>query len=268
MSGAHHLGHSQGLGWHVHRGNKAIDTKSKIIILISNSIVLTLLISFELLLLFGIMLLILTFVYRANVYEIIKKFLLTLPLLVSLVLLVYLAYPSQGLISFGKTLIKYSKIELVIFYFFKTFLFIYNTLLLIESEDSFLDIIYAFESLKMPNVLVNVLLFMYRSTIDLQKEAERILDARYIRSYGERLGTSLRSYQIIGYMIGGILIRTLIKNSQRRDALIVRGFNGTLYHATINWSFQGLRLLWITLLSNVILLIMVQLKFLPLGEFS
>lgn len=266
MPGAHHLGHSHGLGWHIHQGNKSIDTKSKIIILLCNSIVLSLLISFELLFLFGILLFILNLFYKANMRGIIKKFLLTLPLLISLIFLVYLAYPDQGLMSFGKTSIKYSKNELTLFYFLKTFLFIYNSLLLIESEDSFLDIIYAFKSLKMPNVLVNVLLFMYRTTVDLQEETERIIEARYIRSYGKSLGTRLYSYQIIGYMIGGILIRTLIKNSQRKDALLARGYNGTLIHDNIKWTFQGLRLLWITLLSNVVLLILVKLKFLPLGE--
>ena len=267
MPGIHHTGHPHGLGWHVHRGNKEIDSKSKIIILLCNSIVLTLLISFELLILFGILLILLTLYYKADFVGIIKKFLFTLPLLLSLLVLVYLAYPNYGIISFGKTSIQYSTTELMSFYFLKTFLFIYNSLLLIESEDSFLEVIYGFESLKMPKILVNILLFMYRSIIDLQQEAERMLEARYIRDYGNRLGTSLHSYKLIGFMIGGILARTLIKNNQRKDALVARGFTGTLFHSNINWSFKGLRLLWITLLCNVILLIIVQLKFLPIGEF-
>lgn len=265
MPGTHHTGHSHGFGWHVHRGNKAIDCKSKIIILLTNAIILTFLISFELLFVFAIILLALTIIYQANIIGILKKFLLTIPLLLSLIFLSYLAYPNQGIMTFGKTAILYSRTEILFFYFLKTFLFIYNTLLLIESEDSFLEIIYAFESLKMPNVLVNILLFMYRSTIDMQQEAERMIEARYIRSYGKSVIGNFHSYKLIGYMIGGILIRTFLKNNQRRDALIIRGYNGTLHHNTIPWTFQGLRLLWISLLCNVLLLFLVRLKFLPIG---
>ena len=265
MPGSHHAGHPHGFGWHVHRGNKSIDPKSKIIILLANTLILTFLISFELLFLFLILLIVLTSVYKANVKGILKKSLVTIPLLFSLTILVYLAYPNKGIISFRKTSIEFSKTELMIFYFFKTLLFIYNSLLLIESEDSFLDIIYAFESLKMPNVMVNVLLFMYRSSIDLQEEAGRMIDARYIRSYGQRPGSNLRSYKLIGFMIGGILSRAFIKNSQRKDALIARGYNGLLNHSPIYWSFQGLRLLWITLLCDIILLFLVQIKFFPVG---
>ena len=267
MPGTHHEGHSHGLGWHVHRGNKEIDTKSKIIILLVNTFILTLLISFELLLLFTILLVLLTLSYKANVMGIIKKFLITIPLLFSLTFLAYLAYPNHGVLTLGKTAIVYSKIELMVFYFLKTFLFIYNSLLLIESEDSFLDVIYAFDSLKMPKILVNVLLFMYRSTLDLQEEAIRMIDVRYIRSYGKRLGSNLHSYLLIGYMIGGIITRAFIRNNQRKEALIARGYEGTLHHAPIQWKFQGLRLLWITLLCDVILLFLVQLKFLPFGVF-
>ena len=117
----------------------------------------------------------------------------------------------------------------------------------------------------MPKVLVNVLLFMYRSSMDLQEEASRMIDARYIRSYGQKLRSNLRSYKLIGYMIGGILARAFIKNSQRKDALIARGFNGTLHHSAIQWSFQGLRLIWITLICDIILLFLVQIKIFPFG---
>lgn len=267
MPGAHHLGHSHGLGWHIHRGNKSIDSKSKILILIFNTFILTFLISFELIFLFGLLLLLLTYIYRANVLGIVKKFIVTLPLLLSLTFLVYFAYPNQGILSFGKTLIHYSRFEIIAFYLLKTFLFIYNALILIESEDSFLEVIYAFESLKMPQVLVNVLFFMYRSTIDMQQETERMLEARYIRSYGKPFGSNLRSYKLIGFMIGGILTRTLLKNNQLKDALIIRGYDGTLHHSKVPWSFQGLRLLWFTLLINVLLLLFVRVKFLPLGAF-
>ena len=103
MPGAHHTGHPHGLGWHVHRGNKAIDTKSKIIILLFNTLVLTFLISFELLILFGFLLLLLTFIYKAKILGIVKKFIVTSPLLLSLTILAYFAYPNQGILSFGKT---------------------------------------------------------------------------------------------------------------------------------------------------------------------
>ena len=67
-------------------------------------------------------------------------------------------YPNNGVLVLGITKIQFSKAELTIFYFLKTLFFIYNSLIVIDSEDSFLDIIYAMDSLKLPNVLVNIFL--------------------------------------------------------------------------------------------------------------
>lgn len=265
MPGTHHNTHIHGLAWHTHRGNKAIDSKSKIFILLVNSIFLTFLISFELLVLFFILLLGLNLLYKANFFSILKKSLIIVPLLLSLVLLIFLAYPDSGNLTLGHTIVHYSRIELVVFYFSKTLLFVYNSLLLVESEDSFLDIIYAFDSLKMPKILVLILLFMYRSTIDLQIEAKRMIEARYIRSYGKKLRSNIETYKVIAYMIGGLLTRSLLRNELRREALVSRGFTGELYHNQISWTFQGLRLLWLILIANIVILFTVTLKFLPFG---
>jgi len=268
MPGTHHDTHIHGLAWHTHRGNKSIDPKSKIIILLINSIFLTFLISFELLLLFFILLLCLNIYYKANFFSILKKSLITVPLLFSLVLLIFLAYPDSGNLTLGHTIVHFSRIELVFFYFLKTLLFVYNSLLLIESEDSFLEVIYAFDSLKMPKILIIVLLFMYRSTIDLQIEAKRMIEARYIRSYGKKLRSNIETYKVIAYMIGGLLTRSLLRNELRREALLSRGFTGELYHNQIQWSFQGLRLLWLILIFNILILFTVTVKFIPYGVIT
>jgi energy-coupling factor transporter transmembrane protein EcfT len=106
---------------------------------------------------------------------------------------------------------------------------------------------------------------MYRSALDLQQEAKRMIDARYSRSSNQRWGTNIYTYKVLGYMVGGILVRAFLRKDQRRDALYSRNFAGTLYHKKKPFRFNGLLLLWLCMILAILTIMNVTSDYIPIG---
>jgi cobalt/nickel transport system permease protein len=250
----------------------AIDTKSKLILSIVLIIFLSFSITFEQSIFFTILIILLIILYKKiRLISLFSKTLIPLPLIIGLSFLAYLAYPNDGSLKFSTTTITYTRIELFFFYFIRSFLIVISALLVIESEKSFFEIIYSLDELKVPKLLITTLLFMYRSVFDLKIEAKRLFDARYSRSAGRKWGRSLFSlytYKILGFMLGGILIRSFIRNGQRRDALIARGFSGKLYHEKKPFTAKGLIVLWLFSIASIIIILSGKIRFLAIGVIN
>jgi len=92
------------------------------------------------------------------------------------------------------------------------------------------------------------------------------MDARYVRSHGLSLKSSIRSYMLLGYMIGGLLSRTLIRNEQKRQMLYIRGYEGHIHHDHIQFSSFGLTVLWLSILIGIGTLFAVRLRIFSFGE--
>lgn len=244
----------------------SIDIKSKIIIVFFFIIVSTLIISFEQLFLLLIFTCISFYLFKVDLRGLIKKLLIPMPLLISLALLSYFSHQTRVL-SFGSTHIHYSNLELSILFFIRSIVMVAETISLVESEDSFYDVIYGLDDLGMPEILVSILLLMYRSALDMMVEGKRMIDARYSRGTYRRWGSNLYTYRILGYMVAGILVRAFTKRELRRDALYSRNFGGKLYHKPTMFRFNGLLLLWISLIGFIMILANPQLSFLNLGEY-
>lgn len=242
------------------------DTKSKIIITLLLIIAIIQIITYEQIILFTLIFILLLRFYEIDIKSLLKKSLVPLPLIFSLSLLAYISYINDGLINFAGVSIKYNRFELAVFYFIRSSLIVFISLLLIESEESFFEIIYALDDFKLPDTLINILLLMYRSALDIQVEAKRMLDVRYSRSPKSKWTTSLYTYKIIGYMVGAIILRAFIKKDIRRDALISRRFKGKLFHKKKYWSFNGILLLWILSIVTILILLAVDRSFLPIGN--
>lgn len=246
----------------------SVDTKSKLLVTLVFVLTTIIAISYDQLAILGFFCLVLFFLYRVKIKPLLLKTLVPLPLIVSLSILAYISYPKEGFQSFGGVVIDYSRLELTMFFFARSVIIVLISLLLIESEPSFFEIIYALEELKIPDTIVNILLLMYRSTLDLQQEAKRMLDARYSRSANRRWGTNIYTYKVLGYMVGGILVRAFLRKDQRRDALYSRNFSGILYHKKKSFSFRGLLLLWISMFTALIILLNSSTNFIPIGELQ
>ncbi|MFW9929188.1 MAG: energy-coupling factor transporter transmembrane component T family protein [Candidatus Thorarchaeota archaeon] len=241
-----------------------IDIRSKILITLAISFLATFLITYEELFFLSLLILINILLFRARFEGILKKLVVAFPLLFSIAILIFLSNPDNGFLSLGNTIIIYTRVELSIFYLLKGFIIVIAILSLIESENNFFAVIYGLSDLGLPSILVNILLFTYRSYIDLQQEAIRMNNARIIRQAGKKIGR-LKTYKLIGFMIGGVILRSFIRNHQRKDALIARGFTGQVIHQNHPWMFAGLSLLWINLIILISLFFIVRVKFLPFG---
>ena len=233
-----------------------IDTKSKIIITFLLLICLLFVITFEQLILFTLLLIILAIVYKADLKSLFKKAIIPLPLIISLVIITFISYQNGQSLGFDTTSISYTQLEITLFFLYRSCLLIFLSLLLISSEASFFEIIYGLEELKVPNFGINILLLMCRSLIDLQIEAKRMLVVRYSRNSHIRTRIfSLTTYKLIGYMIGGIIVRAFVKNSYRKDALTSRGYSNKLWHKKKNLTFSGVFILWLVLIFCLVLVL-------------
>jgi energy-coupling factor transporter transmembrane protein EcfT len=237
------------------RAVQPIDTKTKILLSLLSSIAISFMITLEQIFLMAIMGLCLQRLYHARWKGIVVKMFIPLPLIFSLSVLVYISSPTGGIFQLGEVTHAYSRIGQVVIYTCRTLVLVFHMLLVIESEESFFEIIYALEDLRFPQQLIIILMFMYRSAIDLQIEASRMRDAQYSRNpFIYRRWFSPDQYRILGYTIGGLLSRALLRTSQRLDALQNRGFERKLYHSPKEFTLKGLTLLWIGTILIIIVL--------------
>ncbi len=241
-----------------------IDTKSKIIISVISIFAIILSISFEQVIFFLLLGIILLFSYHANVFSVFKQILVPFPLIISLMIMAYFSHKSR-IIGYSNVSYLYNNGELAIFYGLRTLAVIIISIIVISSESSFFEIIYALDELKLPQILINILLLMYRFVLDMQIEARRMIDARNSRIPDMRWGTKLYTYRIIGYMIAGIIGRAFMRKDTRYNSLISKGFNGKLHHKAKPFTFRGLFTLWLVCILNIIVLMYPSVHFLGIG---
>lgn len=244
----------------------SIDTKSKLILNLIFVFVTLLVISYEQLIFLTLFLVMFMFLMRSKISAVLKKAVVPMPLMISLTLLAYFSDLDENILKFGGIQIQYSNLEIALFFLYRSVLIIFFALTMIESEDSFFEVIYALDEMRMPEVLVSVLLVMYRSALDLYVEAKRMIDVRYSRSTYKRWGVNIYTYRILGYMLAGILVRSFIKKDLRKDALYSRNFKGKLYHKSKPYLFNGIMMLWLGSITGIIILIMTGFNFLDLGS--
>ena len=106
--------------------------------------------------------------------------------------------------------------------------------LLLTFTTPFHDMLDALRELRMPNILVATIGFMYRYLAVLGDEAQRMLRARASRSaLGEdgRGGGTLRwRAGVVGSMVGSLFLRSYERSERIYAAMQARGFVGTFRH--------------------------------------
>ncbi len=259
--------HSLNTPWSNHeRISLGIDVKSKLLLMVILSSTILFMITFEQLIACYFLAIFLGIIYQTNFRSVLAKSLISLPLVFSLSLLALVSRTRSTTLTFGDFSVAYSPMELAFFYFLRSELLVINALEVIESEESFFDIIYGLSALGLPRFFVNVLLFMYRTTLDLQLEALRMIDSRNVRSHGQKLGTSLFSYRVIGYMVGAVFLRSLQHSRQRKDALISRGYTGQFHVRNIRFTARGATILWLFTILSLLVLMSASIHMLSIGR--
>lgn len=184
-----------------------------------------------------------------------KQSLVALPIIISLTIMSFITF-SQSPIVYRSLFYSttHDSSSFALFSGLRSLLMILFVLMLINSEDSFFEIIYGLDDLKMPNLLTSLTFFTYRFFFLIQEELKRILEARSNRLYGEKLRMNLRSMRIISNIIGSLLARSFKRAQYVSATLSARGFSGKLIHPHQPWSLGGIIFLIFTILSLIIIM--------------
>jgi cobalt/nickel transport system permease protein len=104
--------------------------------------------------------------------------------------------------------------------------------IILTATTPFPDLIHALRHLKVPNLLVAVISFMYRYLFVLSDEVMRLLRAREARSasgINARGGGSIRwRAKVAGSMAGQLFLRSYERSERVYNAMLARGYDGTL----------------------------------------
>ncbi len=131
--------------------------------------------------------------------------------------------------------------------------------LLLSATTTFPDILRAMHGLRVPNVLVGVIAFMYRYIFVLADEALRLMRAREARMAagpaGQRSGGSvIWRAKVVGGMAGNLFVRSFARSERVYQAMVSRGYAGEL-----RWldkpQLQPWHLRWAALFLTVLLLV-------------
>lgn len=99
-----------------------------------------------------------------------------------------------------------------------------TTALALIACTGFNNVCYALHKLGAPRVFVVQLLFIYRYLFVLMEEGARMVRARNLRSFDGR-GSGLAVY---GSLVGHLLLRTVNRAQRIYNAMVCRGFDGTI----------------------------------------
>ena len=238
--------------------SKMIDVKSKIIAVFSVVLACSLIIDFYQLFWFYILLVFFGIFLRPR-KSFLKYSLIPLPIIGSLALLSFLTFSSSPITYkslFYET--THNNLSFALFFGFRSLLLVLFLLILINSEESFFEIIYGLDDLKMPDLLSNLTFLTYRFFFLMQEEFGRILEARSNRIYGEKLRINLRSMKVLGNIIGSALARSFKRAEYISAALSARGFSGKISHPEQPWTYQGVIFLLFTLFFVFLILLLGQ----------
>ncbi|MCA9972252.1 MAG: cobalt ECF transporter T component CbiQ [Anaerolineales bacterium] len=105
--------------------------------------------------------------------------------------------------------------------------------ILLTATTQFPDLMHALHHLRVPQVLVSVISFMYRYLFVLVDEAIRLLRARDARSArltadGKLGGTLLWRAKVAGSMVGQLFVRSFDRSDRVFNAMLARGYRGQM----------------------------------------
>ncbi|MFQ6069208.1 MAG: cobalt ECF transporter T component CbiQ [Candidatus Aminicenantales bacterium] len=162
-----------------------------------------------------VMLAVMIITTRISIGEIIKKLLLLFPLLFFLAL---------SVILFGKNQFHHN-LDTLWNIFIKSSLSFF-TLILLSSTTEFYSLIKGLEQLKIPHIITSLLLFGFRYSSLLKREAERLNMAREARSFEKkRKGQEIKT---LSSLIPHLFLRTFLRSERIYAAMLSRGYRGKI----------------------------------------
>lgn len=246
---------------------KRVDVRSKIIasffVILTCSFIVT---SIQLVW-FIVLLSIYTLILRPR-KSLIKYTLAALPIILSLTIISFFSFSSSPVIYrnlFYQTV--HNNVTFAFFSGLRSIVIVLFVLMTINSEESFFEIIYGLDDLKMPRLLTNLTFLTYRFFFLMQEELSRILEARSNRFYGQKIYLNLASLKLIGNIIGSVLARSFKRAEYISATLSARGFTGKMSHPEQPWTPVGVLFIIFTIIYVLMLMIIGESTFhLLIGE--
>ncbi|MHA1215431.1 MAG: energy-coupling factor transporter transmembrane component T family protein [Candidatus Hodarchaeales archaeon] len=233
--------------------HKCVDVRSKIlstffIILIGSLLV-------DIKQLFWFFLIVLWFVVALRPKKtFIKHSLVTIPLIASFTLIVFLTFKKNTeVFSNFFFFTVHNNVSLAVFFGLRSYLLVLIILILINSEKSFFEIVYGMDDLKFPHLLTDLLFLTYRFIFILQDELVRILEARSNRLYGEKLRMNVKSLRMIGNILGSVLARSFKRAEHISATLAAKGYSGNISHPEQPWTLAGVLFLCCNIVFSFLL---------------
>ncbi|NHJ01564.1 MAG: hypothetical protein EAX86_05445 [Candidatus Heimdallarchaeota archaeon] len=230
--------------------DQKIDVRSKILSIFMIVLICSFLVNFYQLLCFSFIFLVYTILLRPKP-SFIKYLLLSLPIILSLTLISFFSFSSAPILYrtffFSTT---HNNLSFAVFSGFRSLLIVSFVLMMIHSEESFFEIIYGLDDLRMPDLLTNLTFLTYRFLFLMEEEFRRILEARSNRLYGTPTKMSFSSLKILGNIIGSVLARSFRRAEYVSATLAARGFSSSskMSHPEQPWTLHGCLLMLLTLI--------------------
>ncbi|MFX1250715.1 MAG: energy-coupling factor ABC transporter permease [Promethearchaeota archaeon] len=184
-----------------------------------------------------------------------------LPIIGSLTLLAFLSFSKSPIVYSGLLYVTvHDNVSFALFSGFRSLLIALFVLMLIASEESFFEVVYGLDDLKVPTLITSLTFFIYRYFFLLKEELERTLEARSNRLYGEKLHMNWSSLKLVGNIIGGLLARSFQRAGNIAETLSARGFTGELIHPHRPWTVKGLTFLSVIVILVIIILFVGQIS--------
>ncbi len=106
--------------------------------------------------------------------------------------------------------------------------------ILLTATTQFSDLMHALRHLRVPQLLVAVISFMYRYLFVLADESMRLMRAREARSArpagaGASGGTLLWRAKVTGHMVGQLFLRSYERSDRVYNAMLARGYQGHFF---------------------------------------
>ncbi|UCD92788.1 MAG: cobalt ECF transporter T component CbiQ [Methanobacteriota archaeon] len=100
-------------------------------------------------------------------------------------------------------------------------------LIVLSTTTDFLDLLKGFQWMRVPQIFLNLLLFMYRYIFLFREELHRMIQAGKARGFqGGRHLLDRKGMRTISYSAGATLVRASERGERIYDAMLTRGYDG------------------------------------------
>ena len=117
-------------------------------------------------------------------------------------------------------------------------------LIALVSSTSILTLGHAMHDLGMPKKIVHLFFFTFRYIHVIHREYIRLVHAMKVRGF--RPGTNMHTYRTFAYLVGMLLVRSTDRAQRVHNAMLCRGFRGTLYSLS-RFSLRTADVVWLVL---------------------